>query len=77
MFTYDTLMHSYLILYKNFWVLGVPMKVIFLDIDGVLNCQWCKNLLVPDDCYFVMDEKIILLRQLVDRTGAKIVLSST
>lgn len=53
------------------------MKVIFLDIDGVLNCQWCKNFLVPDGCYFVMDEKIILLRQLVDRTGTKIVLSST
>lgn len=51
------------------------MKIIFLDIDGVLNCRWCKNFI--DGYHFVMDEKILLLKQLVDRTGAKIVLSST
>lgn len=52
------------------------MKVIFLDIDGVLNCRCCKNFI--DGYHFVMDEKILLLKQLVDRTtGAKIVLSST
>lgn len=53
----------------------VPMKVIFLDIDGVLNCTHCKMKI--DGFNFVMDEKIELLKQLVDRTGAKIVLSST
>lgn len=52
------------------------MKVIFLDIDGVLNCRWCKNF-IDGGYHFVMDEKILLLKQLVDRTGAKIVLSST
>lgn len=51
------------------------MKVIFLDIDGVLNCTHCKMKI--DGFNFVMDEKIELLKQLVDRTGAKIVLSST
>ena len=53
----------------------VPMKVIFLDIDGVLNCMHCKMKI--DGFNFIMDEKIELLKQLVDRTGAKIVLSST
>lgn len=51
------------------------MKIIILDIDGVLNCEYCK--IKIDGVHFVMDEKIILLKQLVDRTGAKIVLSST
>ncbi len=51
------------------------MKIIFLDVDGVLNCEYCK---VKIDGYnFVMDDKIDLLKQLVDCTGAEIVLSST
>lgn len=53
----------------------VPMKVIFLDIDGILNCIHCKVKI--DGFNFAMDEKIELLKQLADRTGAKIVLSST
>lgn len=51
------------------------MKVIFLDVDGVLNCLYCKVKI--DGFFFVMDEKIELLKQLVDRTGAKVVLTST
>lgn len=50
-------------------------KVIFLDIDGVLNYQSCKERF--DKYYFVSDKKIELLKQLVDKTDAKIVLSST
>lgn len=57
---------------KKFWG---PMKVIFLDIDGVLNCIHCKVKI--DGFNFVMDEKIELLKQLADRSGAKIILSST
>lgn len=60
---------------KKFLVPDVPMKVIFLDIDGVLNCMHCKTKI--DGFNFIMDEKIELLKQLVERTGAKIVLSST
>lgn len=51
------------------------MKVIFLDIDGVLNYADCKKRAYG--FYFVDDEKIKLLKELVDKTGAKIVLSST
>ena len=51
------------------------MKVIFLDIDGVLNSFSCKTFI--NKHYFVMDEKIQLLKQLVDETEAKIVLSSS
>lgn len=51
------------------------MKAIFLDVDGVLNCEWCKVKI--DEVHFVMDEKLELLKQLIDRTGAEIVLSST
>ena len=51
------------------------MKIIFLDIDGVLN-----------DCYteetfcgfvFVSDEKVALLKEIADSTNAQIVLTST
>ena len=51
------------------------MKVIFLDIDGVLNCRFTKG----EVCgfVFVMDSKIELLKQLIEETGARIVLSST
>lgn len=51
------------------------MKVIFLDIDGVLNFIGCKEKI--DGMYFVNDGKIKLLKEIIDRAGAKIVLSST
>lgn len=51
------------------------MKIIFLDIDGVLNYWGCKSLL--HGILFVDDKKLKLLKQIVDATDAKIVLSST
>lgn len=51
------------------------MKIIFLDIDGVLNCSVTK-----DRCGVfigIEDSKVMLLKQVVDATDAKIVLSST
>lgn len=53
---------------------SVPMRVIFLDIDGCLNCSYTKEKL--EGYIFVMDSKVELLKEIVDRTGAKIVLSS-
>ena len=44
------------------------MKVIFLDIDGVLNYNGSS---------FLSEDKIILLRNILRRTGAKLVLSSS
>jgi hypothetical protein len=51
------------------------MRIIFLDIDGVLNCKRTPN---PRKLPYVVDP-ILLNRflQLLDRTGAKVVLSST
>lgn len=51
------------------------MKVIFLDIDGVLNFNGCRDKI--GGIYFVNDNKIKLLKEIIDRTNAKIVLSST
>lgn len=51
------------------------MKIIFLDVDGILNCSFTKEKI--DGYLFVMDSKIELLKEIVERTGAKIVLSST
>lgn len=51
------------------------MKVIFLDIDGVLNCHKTPN---PRNFPYVIDNDLLLLfRQLLERTGALVVLSST
>ena len=44
------------------------MKIIFLDIDGVLNTNSDRN---------ISDEKLIFLSELVPKTGAEIVLSSS
>lgn len=51
------------------------MKAIFLDVDGVLNCQSsqsrCRNALGIDD------DKVERVKQIVEKTGARIVLSSS
>lgn len=52
------------------------MRVIFLDVDGVLNKAGCK-VKTPSGFYFVEDDKLLLLKELVEKTNAKIVLSST
>lgn len=51
------------------------MKVIFLDIDGVLNGRYTEETF--GGYVFVSDDKILLLKEIVDSTDAKIVLSST
>ena len=51
------------------------MKVIFLDIDGVLDCE---KTVTPRKFPYVVDRKLLArLNKLLDRTGAKVVLSST
>ena len=52
------------------------MKIIFLDIDGVLNYSGCKAR-SPSGCIGIEHDKLQLLKQIVDATGAKIVLTST
>ena len=51
------------------------MKIIFLDIDGVLNCGKTPN---PRKFPYIVDKKLLArLKKLLDRTGAKVVLSSS
>jgi hypothetical protein len=51
------------------------MKVIFLDIDGVLNCEQTRN---PRDFPFIVDKQLLArLKRLLQRTGAKVVLTSS
>ena len=50
------------------------MRVVFLDIDGVLNCGKTHN---PRDLPYVIDKRLLrILRRVVARTKAKIVLIS-
>ena len=51
------------------------MKVIFLDVDGVLNCNSTRERI--DGIYFVEDSKIEILKEIIECTDAKVVLSST
>ena len=46
----------------------MKMKVIFLDIDGVLNTNSDRE---------ISDDKLKLLSELVSKTGADVVLSSS
>jgi hypothetical protein len=51
------------------------MKVIFLDIDGVLNCKKTPN---PRKLPYIVDTNLLdRFKSLLARTGAKVVLSST
>jgi len=51
------------------------MKIIFLDIDGVLNSDKTHN---PRKFPYVVDKKLLLrLNRLLERTKAKVVLSSS
>ena len=52
------------------------MKVIFLDVDGVLNTNFTKRTLY-DYYTFVDRRKVFRLRDIIERTGAQIVLSSS
>lgn len=51
-------------------------KVIFLDVDGVLNDDYTPSR-TKTRCVFVDESKILRLKEIVDATQAKIVLSST
>ena len=52
------------------------MKVIFLDIDGVVNC-WGTKERAPTKVIGVEQRLIAHIKEIVDATDAKIVLSST
>ncbi len=51
------------------------MKIVFLDVDGVLNYRGCGS--YYGSVYFVAKEKIQLLAEIIYATDAKIVLTST
>lgn len=54
------------------------VKTIFTDIDGVLNCsKTTKRLAVDNRFTFVDTRKVLRLRDIVERTGAQLVLSSS
>jgi HAD domain in Swiss Army Knife RNA repair proteins len=51
------------------------MKIIFSDIDGVLNCKRTPN---PRKFPYIVDPKLVdRLRSIIELTGAQVVLSST
>jgi Swiss Army Knife RNA repair-like protein len=52
----------------------VTVRVIFLDIDGVLNCSKTAN---PRDLPYVVDKRLLrIFRRVVTRTRARVVLIS-
>ena len=53
------------------------MKVIFLDVDGVLNSQDLFERCGEDELVPIYEENIRCLKEIVDATGAEIVLSSS
>lgn len=52
------------------------MKVIFLDIDGVLNFDGTEAR-APCGCCGIADKKVSLLHKIIEATGAKVVLTSS
>lgn len=52
------------------------LKLIFLDVDGVLNCHHTKER-APSGVIGIDPQKVLLLRQIVQETHACIVLTSS
>lgn len=52
------------------------MKVLFLDVDGVLNCE-SSQVKTPSGYRFVEEQFLNRLKRIIAETDAKIVLSST
>ena len=56
------------------------IKIVFLDVDGVLNSlnyTPVQDVKCVDDLYVIEEEKIKLLKEIIIKTNAKIVISST
>ena len=53
------------------------MNVIFLDIDGVLNCNYSTYEMTSTHSMFVQENKIKILKEIIDKTDAKVVLCSS
>lgn len=54
------------------------MKSIFLDVDGVLNCATTERRLTSNPAFpFVDTRKVLRLREILEKTGASLVLSSS
>ena len=54
------------------------IKCVFVDVDGVLNTSRTpRRLACSNEFTFVDTRKVLRLRDIVERTGAKLVLSST
>lgn len=54
------------------------IKCVFVDVDGVLNCsKTTKRLKCCHEFPFVDTRKVLRLREIVERTGAQLVLSSS
>jgi len=53
------------------------MKILFLDIDGCLNCQTTKDRIGGKGGLIGIDDKMLKrVKNICKKTGAKIVLSS-
>jgi len=57
--------------------MGKDMKIIFLDIDGVLNSRAYDRTRNWNEQTDIDETRLPLVKKIVDGTGAKIVLSST
>lgn len=53
------------------------MKVLFLDVDGVLNCRTTKERFVRGGFIGIDPKKVALVKQIIKETGCEIVLSSS
>lgn len=51
------------------------MKIVFLDIDGVLNCASTQEQF--NDVVGIEPRKVALVARIIQRTGARVVLSSS